>query len=163
MLTDMSGADCQIAMRWELLARGNAVLHVATDERGVALPTTYVSDSFSGIIRAANDLRIGAGATYAILAGEPSGYVLFLSRVGPDVDIAIVSFAAMSAAMIRFVDGSLVWRFAAPGDSFIAAVARMASDARAEYGPDLFERVWGHPFPTQAARALHVLGDPTEE
>jgi hypothetical protein len=106
-------------------------------------------DSFSDLIRTAADVRLGVEATYALLAGEPAGAILFVSRLGAQVDLRRVSFSAISVAMTRFIDGNLRWHGSVSSGDFVDAIVDMAQMVEQEYGRSEFERRWGHAFPAQ--------------
>ena len=150
----MTNTGKYVEMRWRILGHGGAIWSLEMNGERVDTPTTYVCDSFSELLRAAGDIKSGSEATYALLAGEPSGSILFLSRSGDQLQLRLVSFSAMSVAMTRFIDGTLRWHGSMPSKGFIDAVITMADAVQGEYGLQNFEQLWGHPFPLKRLAKL---------
>lgn len=153
-LDDEMTAISNLEIRWRLVDDHVAAVRIIADHETVELGATYVRDSFSRLIQAAEDIKIGCSATYVFLAGEPAGSILFLSREVDEVQIEAVSFSAISAAFTRFSSGALRWRGVVVRQRFIEAVWEMGESVRAEYGELGFERSWGYPFPTEKLAAL---------
>ena len=134
-------------MEWVLKGPGSAWFVWDVEDTRIRIGTTYLGDGLASVLGMAIDLSLGAGATFAVLEGEPGGHRIFCSGAADAVFIQVVRFEDLSDPGTWWKDADLRWHGRVPVADVVDSARAMAAEVLERHGAEGYSKQWGMPFP----------------
>src|SRR5262245_35224701 len=145
----------RLRLRWRLgKGPGSADLIWQSGGDEVIAHASYLGDGLSWVLQAVLDLANGSSTSFAMLDGEPGGWLLLFSSNGENVNVQFVQFAVLMHGDDSWRGGRPVWAGRVELRALVAATNAMLEDVLHDLSRDQYERSWGFPFPDGLATAL---------
>ena len=136
-------------MEWALKGPGSAWFIWDVEGTRIQIGTTYLADGLASVLDMAIDLSLGAGATFAVLEGEPGGHRIFCSGATDAVFVQVVGFEDLGGPGTWWKGADLRWHGRVPVADVVDCVRAMAAGVLEGYGAEGYRKEWGMPFPME--------------
>ena len=146
-------------MEWALTGPGSAQFTWDAEDTRIQIGTTYLSDGLASVLGMAVDLSLGAGATSAVLVGEPGGHRIFCSGATDSVFVQVVRFSDLGSPDTWWKDADLEWHGIVAVADVVDSTRAMATEVLQQHGGEGYRQKWGMPFPMEEYAQLQQTGN----